>query len=183
MNCIISFPTFIFLLLSIAPNIKFCLSLKSNSGILGLNISCGFIFNISFAGVNIFFCGVFVGVTSGCDKCPYFLCMYESKCIVRDTGCISSSKFAYVPALPFFSNCFASCFIKFDSAASPPSLVPRFNILLFLAVPRALAPVVTAPKKQPPTFLNLSLALAAVLLLYATPNAPTPNKPVTADAV
>ena len=63
------------------------------------------------------------------------------------------------------------------------SLVPRFNILLLIAVPRALAPVVTAPKKPPPTFLNLSLALVAVLLLYATPNAPTPYKPVTADAV
>ncbi len=44
-----------------------------------------------------------------------------------------------------------------------------------------------APKIPPPTFFILSLALAdafaAALLLQATPKAPTPNKPVTAEAV
>ena len=45
------------------------------------------------------------------------------------------------------------------------------------------APIVTAPKIPTPTFLNLSFALVAVLLLYAIPNAPTPNKPVAPAAV
>jgi hypothetical protein len=54
-----------------------------------------------------------------------------------------------------------SSFIKLVVGLSPPSFVPRFSILLFIAAPAD----VTAPKIPPPTFFNLSLALDAASLL------------------
>ncbi len=96
-------------------------------------------------------------------------------------GVISSSKRAYVPALPFFSNCLPSSFIKLVVVLSHPSFVPRFNILLFIAVPID----VTAPKMPPPTFFNLSFALAAASLLaliWQTPKAPIPYELVAPAA-
>ncbi len=78
--------------------------------------------------------------------------MYASKSVIF--GFISSSKRAYVPALPFFSKSLPSSFIKLVVCLSPPSFVPRFNILFFIAVPTD----VTAPKIPPPTLFNLSVA-------------------------
>ena len=120
---------------------------------VGVGVSAGFWGNV-FGSIDCFWGN---GLSGLFPVLGWFICLSKSAC----SGFVSSSKRAYVPVLPFFSNCLPSSFIKLVVVLSPPSFVPRFNTLLFIAAPTD----VTAPKIPPPTFFNLSLAFDAASLL------------------